>query len=82
MEFLFTHNQDDPNQTTRVIQWLKGEGEVVQAQDDLLEIEVDKAEIVVASPVSGILREIGAESGDEILDGDLIAVFELPDEAG
>lgn len=70
------HEPPPGTDACRVVRWLKAEGAAVTAGEPLLEIEADKAEIVVDSPYSGTLVEIGADVGDELLDGDLLAVFD------
>lgn len=72
----FLHEQPQGIDACRLVRWLKSEGAAVTAGEPLLEIEADKAEIVVDSPYTGTLVEIGADVGDELLDGDLLAVFD------
>jgi pyruvate dehydrogenase E2 component (dihydrolipoamide acetyltransferase) len=77
VHFELTHVQSAETGSCRVSRWLKQEGDWVEKDEPLLELEVDKVEIETESPVSGTLKEIGAEAGDELFDGDLIAVFEV-----
>jgi 2-oxoglutarate dehydrogenase E2 component (dihydrolipoamide succinyltransferase) len=62
-----------------VSRWIAKKGDAVQAGDNLLEIDTDKASMEVPSPVSGVLVELLAEEGDEIEIG---AVFARIDENG
>ncbi len=47
----------------RVVRWLKGEGERVEAGEALLEVETDKAVFEYESPEAGVLRKILAGDG-------------------
>jgi pyruvate dehydrogenase E2 component (dihydrolipoamide acetyltransferase) len=49
----------------KVIKWLKKEGEEVQKEEPLLEIETDKTTIEVESRGAGILRKILVQEGEE-----------------
>ena len=58
-----------------VTRWLKRPGEAVAAGEPLVEIEAEKANHEVGSPVSGVIESIMAEEGDEIRVGDTMAVI-------
>lgn len=60
-------------ETGTVVRWLKAEGSTVQKGEPFLEIETDKVIIEVEAPGSGILTEITAHAGDEVLVGSVIA---------
>ena len=49
-----------------VSKWLKNEGEVVNADEAIVEIETDKVNLEVPSPISGILSEINSKEGDTV----------------
>ncbi|MCA9569728.1 MAG: lipoyl domain-containing protein, partial [Myxococcales bacterium] len=49
-----------------VSRWIAKPGQAVNAGDDLLEIDTDKASMPVPSPVTGVLVETLAEEGDEV----------------
>ncbi len=49
-----------------VSKWLKKEGETVQADEALVELETDKVNLEVPSPISGILSEISFRDGDTV----------------
>lgn len=49
-----------------IIKWLKDEGEKVQEQEAILQIETDKSVIDVESQISGILRKIFARDGEVV----------------
>jgi len=59
-----------------VLRWLKREGENVAAGDALVEVEAEKANHEIESPVSGRLDSILAEEGDEIKVGAVLAVID------
>ena len=47
-----------------VSKWLKREGETVEEDEAIVELETDKVNLEVPSPVSGILSEISFKDGD------------------
>jgi pyruvate dehydrogenase E2 component (dihydrolipoamide acetyltransferase) len=50
----------------KIIEWLKDEGEKVDEQEAILQIETDKTVMEVESPVSGILKKILVKEGEEV----------------
>ena len=46
-----------------VSKWLKKEGETVDVDEPIVELETDKVNLEVPSPVSGILKEINSKDG-------------------
>ncbi|MDM7849530.1 2-oxoglutarate dehydrogenase complex dihydrolipoyllysine-residue succinyltransferase [Pseudochrobactrum kiredjianiae] len=46
--------------------WLKKVGDVIVADEPLVELETDKVSIEVPAPVSGVLTEIAAQEGDNV----------------
>lgn len=50
----------------RIVKWLKLEGEKVQEQEAILQIETDKSVIDVEAHASGVLRKIFAQEGEVI----------------
>jgi len=58
-----------------VSQWLKQEGDLVEKDESIVEIEVDKVTQTIAAPASGKLAEIIAIEGDEVKVGGLLAVI-------
>ena len=46
-----------------VAKWLKNKGEAVEADEPIVELETDKVNLEVPSPVSGILKEINSKDG-------------------
>lgn len=61
-------------------QWLKNEGDVVEAGEPLLEVETEKMANVVESPASGTLVQIIHSAGSTIPITDVIAVIAAPGE--
>ncbi len=56
-----------------VVKWLKKEGEPVEKDEPLVEIEADKVTTELESPASGILIKICAPEESEVLIGEPIA---------
>ncbi len=56
-------------------QWRKAEGDYVEADEVLVEIETDKAAIELPAPVSGILEKILKNDGEEAAVGDVIGTM-------
>lgn len=59
-----------------VVQWNKQIGDSVSIGDSLMEVETDKANVEVPSPVAGTLIEIKFKDGEAIKTGEAIAVIE------
>ena len=60
-----------------VSKWLKNEGDTVEADEPIVELETDKVNLEVPSPVSGTLTKINSKSGSVVEVGaDLGAVSE------
>jgi 2-oxoglutarate dehydrogenase E2 component (dihydrolipoamide succinyltransferase) len=49
-----------------VARWLKSVGDAVSLDEPLVELETDKVNVEVPSPVSGVLTEVVADSGAEV----------------
>ena len=64
-----------------ITNWLKAEGDEVQAGEELVEIESDKITNVVEAPASGILARIVHPEGAEVPVTHLIAIITAPGEA-
>src|SRR5918993_263536 len=61
-----------------LIKWHKNDGDAVQANDPICELETDKANVDVPAPATGVLRRAKNE-GDTVAVGETIARI---DEAG
>ena len=55
-----------------VSKWLKKEGDVVEADEPVVELETDKVNLEVPSPVSGTLKEINSKDGSTVEVGALL----------
>jgi pyruvate dehydrogenase E2 component (dihydrolipoamide acetyltransferase) len=67
--------------TGKIVEWLKSEGESVTAGEPLVVIETDKAAVDLEAPATGILSHVTAKVGDEAPVGHVIAVILAPGEA-
>jgi pyruvate dehydrogenase E2 component (dihydrolipoamide acetyltransferase) len=65
----------------RLVAWYKGEGEKVAQGEALFAIETDKATLDVESPASGVLRQVGAQPGEDVKVLSAIALIVAADEA-
>src|SRR6185437_14163204 len=56
-----------------VLEWHKQEGDIVSADETIVEISTDKVDAEVPSPVSGTITRIHAAEGDTVAVGALLA---------
>lgn len=61
--------------TGKIVQWFKTEGDQVQQGDPIAEIETDKVTVELEAPASGVLAQISAQAGDEVPVGQTIAII-------
>ncbi len=54
--------------------WLKKEGESINADEALVELETDKVNLEVPSPVSGVVSEINFKDGDTVKVGEVLGL--------
>jgi 2-oxoglutarate dehydrogenase E2 component (dihydrolipoamide succinyltransferase) len=59
-----------------VLRWLKREGDSVGLGESIVEVEADKANHEIESPVAGRVESILAEEGDEVKVGAVLAVID------
>jgi 2-oxoisovalerate dehydrogenase E2 component (dihydrolipoyl transacylase) len=59
--------------------WLKQPGDKVNKYDLLVEVQTDKVNTEIPSPVAGILKEVKVEEGQTVPIGTLLAVFDTAD---
>lgn len=59
-----------------LVSWHKQPGDSVAVGESLMEVETDKANVEVPSPVAGKIVELLFKDGDEIKTGDPIATCE------
>jgi 2-oxoglutarate dehydrogenase E2 component (dihydrolipoamide succinyltransferase) len=55
-----------------VSKWLKNEGDTVEADEPIVELETDKVNLEVPSPVSGVLMKINSKDGSVVEVGALL----------
>ena len=55
-----------------IVRWLKADGDVVQRDEPLLELETDKASVEIPAASAGVLRILKAE-GATVEVGDVVA---------
>jgi pyruvate/2-oxoglutarate dehydrogenase complex dihydrolipoamide acyltransferase (E2) component len=60
-----------------VLRWLKSEGDPVAEGEPLVEVEAEKANYEVESPVSGRIESLLAEEGDELKVGAVLAIIDV-----
>ncbi|MGC9120878.1 MAG: dihydrolipoamide acetyltransferase family protein [Sulfurihydrogenibium sp.] len=65
----------DTMEVGKIVRWLKKEGDYVEVNEPIVEIESDKAIMEVPSLRAGYLTKILAEEGEEIPVGSVIAVI-------
>jgi 2-oxoglutarate dehydrogenase E2 component (dihydrolipoamide succinyltransferase) len=58
-----------------VAKWLKAQGEAVNADEPLLELETDKVTLEVFAPAAGVLREIKVDAGQTVEVGAVLGVI-------
>ena len=59
-----------------VVKWLIPVGGVIQVDQELLEVETEKVDLVIPSPATGVLREILVPEGETVPIGTLLARIE------
>ena len=64
-----------------VSKWLKKSGEKVNADEPIVELETDKVNLEVPSPISGILSEIKTKEGETAEVGALLGVISNDEKA-
>ena len=57
-----------------VVKWLKSKGEPVETDEPIVELETDKVNLEVPSPVDGILSEINVKDGQVVEVGGLLGL--------
>src|SRR5438270_9270250 len=59
--------------------WLKQPGEKVDKYDLLVEVQTDKVNTEIPSPVAGTLKEVKVQEGETVPIGTLLAIFDTAD---
>ena len=57
-----------------VAKWLKNAGDTVEADEPIVELETDKVNLEVPSPIKGILKEINSKDGSVVEVGALLGL--------
>jgi 2-oxoglutarate dehydrogenase E2 component (dihydrolipoamide succinyltransferase) len=60
-----------------VSKWLKNEGDTVEADEPIIELETDKVNLEVPSPVSGVLTKINSKDGSVVEVGALLGTVSV-----
>ena len=55
-----------------IAKWLKKEGDIVQADEAIVELETDKVNLEVPSPIDGVLSKINSKDGETVEVGALL----------
>ena len=55
--------------------WLKKEGDIVQADEAIVELETDKVNLEVPSPIDGVLTQINSKDGETVEVGALLGTI-------
>ena len=58
-----------------VLKWLKKKGETVNVDEAIVELETDKVNLEVPTPISGILSEINSKNGDTVEVGAVLGLI-------
>ena len=58
-----------------VVKWLKNKGDQVEADEPLVELETDKVNLEVPTPISGVLSEINSKNGDTVEVGAVLGLI-------
>jgi 2-oxoglutarate dehydrogenase E2 component (dihydrolipoamide succinyltransferase) len=56
--------------------WLKKEGDPVQVDEPLVEVESEKATVALPAPAAGVLRKVLKQTGDTVAIGEVVAELE------
>ncbi len=56
--------------------WLKGEGDPVQVDEPIVEVESEKATVALPAPMAGVLRRVLKHTGDTVAVGEVIGELE------
>ena len=60
-----------------VARWLKKEGEEVSVDEPVVELETDKVNLEVPSPVSGIISKINSKDGENVEVGSVLGIVSI-----
>ncbi|WP_298225702.1 2-oxoglutarate dehydrogenase complex dihydrolipoyllysine-residue succinyltransferase [Acidocella sp.] len=60
-----------------VSRWIKRAGDAVAADEAVVELETDKVTVEVTAPEAGVIAEIAANEGAEVVPGDLLGTVDM-----
>ena len=60
-----------------VSKWLKNEGDIVEADEPIVELETDKVNLEVPSPSSGVLEKINSKDGSVVEVGSILGSISI-----
>jgi 2-oxoglutarate dehydrogenase E2 component (dihydrolipoamide succinyltransferase) len=66
----------DSIQEVQVFQWLKKPGDWVERDEDIVELESEKASQALPAPVAGVLKSVSVAEGEIAQVGDLLCVID------
>ena len=58
-----------------IVTWLVKEGDTVEENDSIVEVQTDKAVVEISAPVSGEIEKLGGEEGTAIKVGEVLVRF-------
>jgi pyruvate dehydrogenase E2 component (dihydrolipoamide acetyltransferase) len=64
-----------------IIEVMVKAGDTINAEDNLITLETDKAAMDVPSPYAGVIKEVKVKAGDKVSEGSLILLIEIGDSA-
>ena len=59
-----------------LLDWFKQVGERVERGDNLIDLETDKVTLEIAAPESGVIKELRKQTGDIVLEDEVLAVID------
>ena len=59
-----------------VARWLKNQGDHVEADEPIIELETDKVNLEVPSPIDGVLANINAKDGEVVKVGSTLGIID------
>ena len=69
-------NVGESIQEVQIGQWLKQEGDRVEHDETIVELETDKASMELPAPINGVISKIVKRDGDSVAVGDVIAYLD------
>ena len=59
-----------------IVKWLRGVGDSVELDEDILEISTDKVDSEIPTPATGVIAEILIQEGTTVPIGTVLALIE------